>query len=37
LERKDVLVSAPDLDGQRDYEEKIQNMFAARERTPLPV
>ena len=35
MERNDVLVSAPDLNRQRDYEEKIKTMFAAREAHPV--
>ena len=35
MERKDVLVSAADLDRQRAFEQKIRTMFAAREAHPL--
>ncbi|MDY3280779.1 tRNA (N6-isopentenyl adenosine(37)-C2)-methylthiotransferase MiaB [Dysosmobacter sp.] len=35
MERKDVLVSAADLDRQRDFEASIRAMFAAREAHPL--
>ena len=35
MKRNDVLVSAPDLDRQRDYEEKIKTMFTAREAHPV--
>lgn len=34
MERKDVLVSAADLDRQRDYEGKIRTLFAARQAHP---
>ena len=35
MERKDVLVSAADLDRQREFEQKIKAMFDAREAHPL--
>jgi len=35
LERKDVLVPQADLDRQREFEEKIRAMFAAREAHPI--
>jgi len=35
LERKDVLVSAADLDGQREFTNKIKEQFAAREAHPV--
>ena len=34
LERKDVLISREALDRQREFEEKIRGMFAAREAHP---
>ena len=35
MERKDVLVSAADLDRQRSFEEKVRAMFEARQAHPL--
>jgi tRNA-2-methylthio-N6-dimethylallyladenosine synthase len=37
LDRNDVLVSAEDLNRQRDFEQKIKGMFAAREAHPLAM
>ena len=34
MERKQVLVSQADLDRQRDFQEKIRAMFAARQAHP---
>ena len=35
MERKQVLVSQADLDRQRDFQEKIRAMFAARQAHPV--
>ena len=35
MERKEVLVSPAELDRQREFEKKIQNMFAVREAHPV--
>ena len=37
MERKDVLVPQADLDRQREFEEKIRAMFAAREAHPIAL
>ena len=35
MERKDVLVPQADLDRQRGFEDRIREMFAAREAHPI--